>query len=87
MVNLTTKYMGLDLRSPLVASAGPLCKDLDHIRRMEDSGLAAVVLHSLFEEQIMVESEELDRTLELGAESYAESLSYLPEMGSYNIGP
>jgi dihydroorotate dehydrogenase (fumarate) len=87
MVNLTTKYLGLNLRSPLVASAGPLCKDIDHLRRMEDAGLAAVVLHSLFEEQIEVESEELDRTLSLGAESYAESLSYLPEMGSYNIGP
>ncbi len=87
MVNLTTKYLGLDLRSPLVASAGPLCKDIDHIRRMEDAGLSAVVLHSLFEEQIEVEGEQLDRTLELGAESYAESLSYLPEMGSYNIGP
>ena len=87
MLNLTTNYMGLKLRSPLVASAGPLCKDIDHIRRMEDAGLAAVVLHSLFEEQIVVESEELDRSLQLGAESYAESLSYLPEMGSYNIGP
>jgi len=87
MVNLTTNYLGMKLRSPLVASAGPLCKDIDHIRRMEDAGLSAIVLHSLFEEQIEVESEDLDRSLELGSDSYAESLTFLPEMGAYNIGP
>ncbi len=86
-VNLTTNYLGLKLRSPLVASAGPLCKDIDHIRRMEDAGVSAIVLHSLFEEQIEMESEDLDRSLEAGSQSYAESLTYLPEMGAYNMGP
>ena len=87
MVDLTTSYLGIRLRSPLVASAGPLCRDLDNIRRMEDSGLGAVVLHSLFEEQIDLESESLDLALSGGEESYAESLSYFPDLTSYNIGP
>ena len=78
MVDLTTSYLGIRLRSPLVASAGPLCRDVDNIRRMEDAGLGAVVLHSLFEEQIDLESEALDRALSGGEESYAESLSYFP---------
>jgi len=87
MPNLNTKYLGLTLKSPLVASAGPLCKDIDHILHMEDAGIACVVLHSLFEEQIAVESESLDRHLDAGTEGFAESLSYFPDMGTYNVGP
>jgi dihydroorotate dehydrogenase (fumarate) len=87
MVDLTTSYLGIRLRSPLVASAGPLCRDVDNIRRMEDAGLGAVVLHSLFEEQIDLEGEALDQALSGGEESYAESLSYFPDLTAYNIGP
>jgi dihydroorotate dehydrogenase (fumarate) len=86
-MNLSTNYMGLSLKSPLVVSPSPLCQEIDSIRRMEDSGAAAVVLHSLFEEQITLESQELDRYLTQGTESYAESLSYFPDLGDYRIGP
>jgi dihydroorotate dehydrogenase (fumarate) len=87
MPDLSTRYLGLALRNPLVASASPLCESLDSIRRMEDAGAAAVVLHSLFEEQINLESHHLDRYLSHGTESYAESLTYFPDMTSYNLGP
>jgi dihydroorotate dehydrogenase (fumarate) len=87
MPDLTTRYLGLTLASPLVASASPLCESLDNIRRMEDAGAAAVVLHSLFEEQIDLESHHLDRHLSLGAESYAEAVSYFPDLHDYNLGP
>jgi dihydroorotate dehydrogenase (fumarate) len=87
MSDLSTRYLGLTFRNPLVASASPLCESLDNIRRMEDAGAGAVVLHSLFEEQINLESHHLDRYLSLGTESYAESLSYFPDMTSYNLGP
>ena len=87
MPDLSTSYLGLALRSPLVASASPLCEDIGNIRRMEDAGAGAVVLHSLFEEQIELESHHLDRYLSHGTESYAESLTYLPDMVSYNLGP
>jgi dihydroorotate dehydrogenase (fumarate) len=87
VIDLSTDYIGLPLRSPLVASSGPMCQDIDAILRMEDAGIAAVVLHSLFEEQIAIESNQLDSFLSGGAESYAESLSYFPDLTSYNIGP
>ena len=87
MMDLTTGYLGLDLRSPLVVSASPLAKDLANLRKMEDAGAAAVVLHSLFEEQITSEENSLDRLLSEGTESYAEALSYFPEMPSYGMGP
>jgi dihydroorotate dehydrogenase (fumarate) len=87
MPDLSTRYLGLALRNPLVASASALCESLDSIRRMEDAGAAAVVLHSLFEEQINLESHHLDRYLSHGTESYAESLTYFPDMTSYNLGP
>jgi dihydroorotate dehydrogenase (fumarate) len=86
-MDLTTSYLGLTLRTPLVASASPLCEDIGNIRRMEDAGAGAVVLHSLFEEQITLESHYLDRYLSHGAESFAESLSYFPDMTGYNLGP
>ncbi len=87
MIDLSTSYLGLTLRSPLVASAGPLCESLDNIRRMEDAGAGAVVLHSLFEEQITLESQQLDQHLSHGTESFAESLTYFPDMRDYNLGP
>ncbi len=87
MIDLGTRYLGLSLASPLVASASPLSESLDGIRALEDAGAAAIVLHSLFEEQINVESAQLDRYLSDGAESYAEALSYFPDLHAYNLGP
>ena len=87
MIDLSTRYLGLSLASPLVASASPLSESLDNIRAMEDAGAAAVVLHSLFEEQIDVESEHLDRYLSHGAESHPEALDYFPDLAGYNLGP
>jgi len=87
MIDLSTSYLGLHLQNPLVASAGPLCEEVDNIRRMEDAGAAAVVLQSLFEEQIDLETSHLDRYLSHGTESYAESLTYFPDMASYRLGP
>ncbi len=87
MPDLSTTYLGLKLKNPLVVSAGPLCKDIGNLLRMEDAGASAVVLHSLFEEQITLEGQDLDRNLSAGAESFAESLSYFPDMGSFQIGP
>jgi dihydroorotate dehydrogenase (fumarate) len=86
MIDLTTRWLGLELRNPLVCSPSPLCEHLDAIRRMEDAGAGAVVLHSLFEEQLTAESRDLDRFLSIG-ESYAESTSYFPDMTDYNLGP
>jgi dihydroorotate dehydrogenase (fumarate) len=87
MIDLTTQYLGLNLKNPLVVSASPLSADLSHIRHMEDSGAAAVVLPSLFEEQIQVESNTLDQFLWQGTDSFAESLNYIPDMGNYKLGP
>jgi dihydroorotate dehydrogenase (fumarate) len=87
MIDLSTRYLGLPLISPLVASASPLCESIDNIRAMEDAGAAAVVLHSLFEEQLAVEGTHLDRYLTQGAESYAEALDYFPDLTKYNLGP
>ena len=87
MIDLTTRYLGLSLTSPLVASASPLGERLDTICRLEDAGAAAVVLPSLFEEQISLESAQLDHHLSHGAESYAEALSYFPDLHTYRLGP
>ena len=87
MPDLTTEYLGLALRSPLVASSSPLTGSLDGLRRLEDAGAAAVVLPSLFEEEIVFESSELDRLLETGAETFGEAQSYFPELDDYNTGP
>jgi len=86
-VDLTTTYLGLPLKNPLVASASPLSKKLDLVKRLEDAGIAAVVLYSLFEEQITHESRELDHYLTRGTNTYAEALSYFPDLEHYNIGP
>lgn len=87
MVDLSTSYLGLQLKNPLVASASPLSKKVDLVRRMEDAGIGAVVMYSLFEEQIVHDSLELDHFLNAGTESFAESLTYFPDLGHYNIGP
>jgi dihydroorotate dehydrogenase (fumarate) len=85
--NLTTQYLGLRLANPLVVSACPLAEDLDMLRRLEDAGAAAAVFPSLFEEQIEQEEMEIHANYEMGAESYAEALTYLPELNIYNVGP
>jgi dihydroorotate dehydrogenase (fumarate) len=85
MIDLSTTYMGLNLKNPLVPSASPLSKSLDTLKRLEDHGAAAVVMYSLFEEQIEHESLELNYYLTYGAESYAEAVSYFPDLGNYNL--
>jgi len=87
MIDLTTHYLGKTLCSPLVCSSSPLCEDVGELRRMEDAGAGAVVLHSLFEEQIRREGLDLDQFLQQNTDSYAEAVSYFPEMNSYNLGP
>jgi dihydroorotate dehydrogenase (fumarate) len=86
-VDLSTRYLGLELNSPLVASPSPLGHDLEMLRRLEDAGAAAVVLPSLFEEQIEHEAFEVHQVLEAGTESFGEALSYFPELDDYNTGP
>ncbi len=87
MPELMTTYLGLQLSSPLVASASPLSKKVDSVRRLEEAGAAAVVMYSLFEEQITHESFELDHYLDLGTHTYAECMSYFPDLAMYNVGP
>lgn len=87
MIDLSTTYLGMKLKNPLVASASPLSKKLDKVKKLEDAGVSAVVMYSLFEEQITHESNALDYFLNRGSESYAEAITYFPEMESYNIGP
>jgi dihydroorotate dehydrogenase (fumarate) len=85
--DLSTTYMGLELRSPLmVGAAAPLTEDIDHLCALEQAGAAAVVLHSLFEEQIERDQLELHEVGVLGAESYAEALSYFPEPALFHVG-
>ncbi|HUT93259.1 MAG TPA: dihydroorotate dehydrogenase-like protein [Thermoguttaceae bacterium] len=86
-VDLSTKYLGLGLKNPLIISACPLSEKLDSLKRLEDAGAAAVVLYSLFEEQIEHEDEELAKVHEFGSESFAEALSYFPEPTEYRLGP
>ncbi|MGB8348021.1 MAG: dihydroorotate dehydrogenase-like protein [Ktedonobacteraceae bacterium] len=87
MIDLTTTYLGLHLKNPLVASASPLSKKVDTVRSLENAGAAAVVLYSLFEEQITHDSHELDHYLERGTHAYAEAIDYFPDLDHYNIGP
>jgi dihydroorotate dehydrogenase (fumarate) len=84
---LISDYLGLRLTSPLVASSSPLTGTLDGLRRLEDAGAAAVVMPSLFEEELAHGSSEVDRLLETGAESFGEALSYFPELDDYATGP
>jgi dihydroorotate dehydrogenase (fumarate) len=87
MADLTTTYMGLKLKNPLVASPSPLTEKVDHIRKMEAAGISAVVLYSLFEEQIIHESLELDHFLTHGTESFHEAMSYFPNTGKFSLAP
>lgn len=87
-MDLSTTYLGLKLRSPLVPSAAqPLSENVDNIKRMEDAGAAAVVMHSLFEEQLALERRELYESMTQGTESFAEALTYFPEPESFQVGP
>jgi dihydroorotate dehydrogenase (fumarate) len=86
-MTLTTSYLGMTLKNPIVASSSPLSHNVDSIRRLEDAGAAAVVMYSLFEEQITFDSFYIDHYLTNGTNSFAESLSYFPEMESYNVWP
>jgi dihydroorotate dehydrogenase (fumarate) len=86
-MNITTKYLGLNLKSPIVPSAGPLSHEISNIKQMEDAGAGAVVLYSLFEEQLEHEELELNYHTTTPAESYAEATSYLPEPFQYKLGP
>jgi dihydroorotate dehydrogenase (fumarate) len=86
-MDLSTEYLGLKLRSPLVPAASPLSEDIDTIKQMEDAGASAVVLYSLFEEQLRQDSAELAHNLEQGTESFAEALSYFPEPEEFKLGP
>lgn len=86
-MNLTTNYLGMQLKNPIIASSSPLSHTLDSIRRLEDAGAAAVVMYSLFEEQITFDSYYIDYHLTHGIDSYGESLSYFPDMQGYNCWP
>jgi dihydroorotate dehydrogenase (fumarate) len=86
-MNLSTKYLGMVLRTPLVPSASPLSNGLDNVRRMEDAGAAAIVFHSLFEEQVVQEQNELHQHLTHGTDSYAEALTYAPDLDELTVGP
>ncbi len=87
MINLTTRYLGLELNNPLVASSSPLSKKVDTVKKMEDAGIGAVVIYSLFEEQITHESKALNHFLERGTNSTPEAMTYFPDLDHYNIGP
>lgn len=86
-MDLRANYMGLELKNPLVVSACPLSRTVDNVRRMEDAGAAAVVMFSLFEEEIRHEMLELDHFLDHGTHSFAEALGYFPEHEEYDVGP
>jgi len=86
-MDLTTSYLGMTLRTPLVPSASPLSDAIDSIKRMEDAGAAAVVLYSLFEEQLTSDRFELHHHLTQGTESFAEALTYFPEPTEFHLGP
>src|SRR5271165_5066421 len=87
MLDLTTRYLGLSLRTPLVASASPLSQEIDNIRRLEDAGASAVVLYSLFEEQLRQDSVELEHRLSEGTDSFAEASSFFPQPHEFRMGP
>jgi dihydroorotate dehydrogenase (fumarate) len=87
MTDLKTNYLGLELKNPLVASASPLSEKVDSVRELEDAGISAIVVYSLFEEQIIRESLELDHFLSRDTESFAEAMTHLPDIGKYTLGP
>ncbi|HES59895.1 MAG: dihydroorotate dehydrogenase-like protein [Calditrichaceae bacterium] len=83
-MDLTTKYLGLDLKNPIIAGASPLSNNVDTVKLLEDKGAAAIVMYSLFEEQINHEARELDTFLTQGTESFAEAMSYFPEPDQFH---
>ncbi len=83
-MDLTTKYLGLDLKNPIIAGASPLSNNVDTVKLLEDKGAAAIVMYSLFEEQINHEAQELDTFLTQGTESFAEAMSYFPEPDQFH---
>ena len=85
MIDVSTKYLGLKLDGPIVVSSTPLSESIENVRRMEDAGASAIVLTSLFEEQLALESRALDEDLSRGTESFAESLGYLPDLNDYRM--
>ena len=85
-IDLSTKYLGLELKNPLVVAACPLCANADTLRRLEEAGAAAAVLPSLFEEQIEHDEQEVNKLYEYQTESFAESLSLFPELNAHNTG-
>jgi dihydroorotate dehydrogenase (fumarate) len=87
MIDLSTTYLGLQLRTPLVASASPLSHEIDSICRLEDAGASAVVLYSLFEEQLRQEQFELEHHLRAGTDSFAEAASFFPQPDEFRLGP
>jgi len=87
MTDLSTRYMGFNLKNPIVPSASPLMRDVDNVRKMEDNGASAVVMDSLFEEEIIYEVEKLNHFLDFGTESFAEATSYFPKHHAYLVGP
>lgn len=87
MTDLSTTYLGLNLKNPLVASASPLSKNIEKARKLEEAGISAIVMYSLFEEQIIHESLELDHYLTRGSDSFAEAQAYLPDGGMYGSSP
>ncbi|MFI5252582.1 MAG: dihydroorotate dehydrogenase-like protein [Bacteroidota bacterium] len=86
-MDFTTTYLGMKLKNPIVPSAGPLSHSIENMKRLEDAGAAAIVMYSLFEEQIAHETSELYHYLSYGTESFAESLTYFPDIQHYNLGP
>jgi dihydroorotate dehydrogenase (fumarate) len=86
-MDLSTNYLGMKLKNPIISSASPLSHTVDSVKAMEDAGAAAVVVYSLFEEQINHESNELDHFLTHGTESFAEALSYFPQQSEFNLAP
>ena len=86
-IDLSTSYLGLSLKNPVVPSASPLSRDIGTVKALEDNGASAIVMYSLFEEQISHEASELSHYLERGTESFAESLSYFPRAEEYTVGP
>ena len=86
-MDLTTRYLGMNLRTPLVPSASPLSDELEGIKRMEDAGASAIVLHSLFEEQVKSEQETIQYHLMYGTDSFPESLTFFPKPSEFITGP
>ena len=86
-MNLTTNYLGLTLAHPLMPGASPMVDDLDVVRRLEDAGASAIVMHSLFEEQIRGDALAREQFHDAHAEAHSEASSYLPQSDEYRLGP